>query len=122
MTIDWQTQLYDPIYTSDICVDATIITTGGDELAVRAKNATQTSSYSGPGGIVDFQAFRPSALVRMAQLFNLNPDLVIQDDIQGGQMTMDGKTWSIKSYEYVASPAGNSSGELRLILKDDVEL
>lgn len=120
--IDFQTQLYNPIYNSDICVDAVIITTGGDELAVRAKNNTQTSSFSGPAGVVDFQAFRPIALVRMAQLLNLNPELVIQDDIQGGQITMDGKTWSIKSYEYVASPAGINSGEIRLILKDDVDL
>lgn len=120
--IDFQTQLYNPIYNSDLCVDATIITSGGDELPVRAKNNTQTSSFSGPAGVVDFQAFRPYALVRMAQLLNLNPDLVVQEDIQGGQIVMDGKTWSIKSYEYVASPAGINSGELRLILKDDVDL
>lgn len=120
--IDFQAQLYNPIYASDLCVDAVITTTGGDELAVRAKNMTQASSFSGPGGLVDFQAFRPYAMVRMAQLLNLNPDLVVQDDINGGQIEMAGKTWSIKSYDYAPGPTGIAGGEVRLFLKDDVDL
>ncbi|HET7375925.1 MAG TPA: hypothetical protein VFK30_04405, partial [Anaerolineae bacterium] len=117
--IDFQAQLYNPIYASELCVDATITTSGGDEMEVRAKNATVPSSFSGPSGAVDFQAFRPSAIVRMAQLLSLNADLIIQDDIQGGTIEMDGKVWSIKSYEYIPAPTGINTGELRLFLKDD---
>jgi hypothetical protein len=104
MLLDYQALMYAPVY--------------GDSIAITIVNKTAPSPFAGFG--VEFQAFKPSAMVRMAELLTAN--LVPIDDILGGELTMDGKTWSIKSYEHVPSPVGVNDGELRLFLKDDVDV
>jgi hypothetical protein len=90
--------MYNAIYNSPIAVDATLTTAGGDELQVRAVDKTLPVPFLGMGG-VEFQASRPFAFV------------------QGGQLQMSGKIWSVKSFEYYPSPEGIAAGELRLILQ-----
>lgn len=112
----WNASLLDPIYRSQIAVDATLITVGGDEVpAVRVIDKTVAAPILGGGG-VDFQAFRPFAMLRMSDVARNALD--VQADLFGGQLTMNGKTWLIKSYEYVPTPNGVPDGELRLILQD----
>lgn len=115
MTVDYQALLYGPVYET-FGQAATLLTVNGDEVSLMVCNKTAPSSFVGHG--IEFQAFRPTALVLMSQILAAN--LTPIDDIQGGELTMDGKTWSIKSFEYVPSPVGIDDGELRLILKDDL--
>jgi hypothetical protein len=117
MLLDYQALMYAPVYDT-FGQAATLATTGGDSIAITIVNKTAPSPFAGFG--VEFQAFKPSAMVRMAELLTAN--LVPIDDILGGELTMDGKTWSIKSYEHVPSPVGVNDGELRLFLKDDVDV
>lgn len=116
MSLDYANLLYTPVYDT-FGIPATINTAGGQLLNVTVINLTVASSISNTIG-VDFQAFRPSASVRMSEL----PGLVLQDELPGGEIEMAGKSWSIKSYEYIASPNGINDGELRLILKDDLDV
>lgn len=109
MAIDYQSLLYDPIYQM-LGVDVTLTTVDDAEISLTVLNLTKPNSFSGFG--VDFQTFQPSVKIRMAELSDLSP----QDDILGGELAMDGETWTVKSYEYNASPNGNSDGELRLLL------
>lgn len=113
--LDYQALLYAPIY-EQFGQAATLTTTGGDEITLTVQDKTAPSSFAGIG--VEFQAFRPTALVRMAEIAAAGITPI--DDVQGGELAMSGKSWSIKSFEYVPSPAGIDDGELRLILKDDL--
>lgn len=115
MSLDYQELLYDPIYQV-LGVAATLTTSGGDESTVTVLNLTKPSSFGNIG--VEFQTFSPAVKIRMSEVVALS----LQDDVLGGELTVDGKTWSIKSYEYNASPNGNSDGEVRLILKDDLNV
>lgn len=114
--LDWGAMLYAPIYNT-LGIPATINTAGGSTLTVTVINLTGPSTISNTIG-VDFQAFKPAANIRMSDLAGLE----LVDELPGGEITMDGKSWSIKSYEYIASPNGNSDGEVRLILKDDLDV
>lgn len=114
MTIDYQSILYDPIYAT-LGIPIVLTTVGDEEKSVTVLNLTKPSSFSGFG--VDFQAFQPSVKIRMSELSDISP----QTDLVGGELSMDGKSWRIKSYEYNASPNGNSDGELRLLLANAAE-
>lgn len=100
-------------------VPASLSTVNGATIALTAKDMTVPSSINGFG--VDYQAFKPIARVRVSEL----PDLVLEDELVGGEFTIGGKTWSIKSYEPVATPNSifnSSDGEINLILKDDLNV
>lgn len=113
--LDYRSLLYGPIYDR-LGVPATIVTQGGATIELTVRNLTAPSTISGIG--VDFQAFKPSAIARLYELEGAD----LAEDVVGGELTMDAHTWSIKSFEYVASPNGNSDGEVRLILKDDLDV
>jgi hypothetical protein len=113
--LDYQATLYSPVYeTFGQC--AVLTTTNNKEVIIKSVNKTAVSSFMGMG--VDYQSFRPSARVRMADIIfnNITP----KTDLVGGQFMLDGKVWSIKSFEFHPSPVGVNDGELQLILKDDL--
>jgi hypothetical protein len=116
--LDYQATLYHQVYDIAFGQPATLITTGGDSVAITVVNRTAPSPFLGVG--VEYQAFKPLARMRMADVLanNLSP----VDDIIGGELVMDGTTWSIKTTENIPSPVGVNDGELALILKDDVDL
>lgn len=109
MAIDYQSLLYDPIYQT-LGIEVTLTTVDDQDVSLTALNLTKPNAFNGFG--VDFQTFQPAVKIRMSELSGLS----LQDDVLGGELAMDGDTWTIKSYEYNASPNGNADGEMRLLL------
>src|SRR5512139_2960128 len=97
--IDYQALLYGPVY-EQFGQAATLSTINSEEIELTVQDRTAPAPFVGHG--VEFQAFRPTALVRMAEIIAANITPI--DDIQGGELAMGGKSWSIKSFEYVPSP------------------
>jgi hypothetical protein len=118
MMLDYQATLYHQVYDIAFGQPATLITTGGNEIAITVVNKTAASPFLGVG--VEYQAFKPLARMRMADV--LANGLTPVDDIIGGQLVMDGNIWSIKTTENIPSPVGINDGELALILKNDANL
>lgn len=116
MSLDYESLLWGPTYDV-LGVPATLTTAGGTTVELTALNKTAASSFNNGIG-VDFQAFRPAALVRMSELTTVD-DFA---DLVGGELLMAGTTWSIKSYERVPSPNGIADGLMRLFLKDDLNV
>lgn len=107
-------EMYNAIYNSPIAVEAILTTAGGDDVTVRAVDKTIATPFLGMGG-VEYQATRPFACIRMPEIDAAGLD--VDADVQGGQLQMNGKIWSIKSFEYIPSPEGIAAGEVRLILQ-----
>lgn len=113
---DWQSLLYDPIYTDELIgVDAVLIKTTGERINVRA--IEETEAFTVPGSVMEMQSARPTAFVRMAELVSKNINL--EEYVYKGQIYLNGKTWRIKSYEPEPSKYGFNEGEMRLILTDE---
>jgi len=112
--MDYQALLYNPIYET-LGVDATLITSGGDEYEITAQDRTVPTTASIQGAF-EIQTFKPYALVRMAEIVGLG--ITVADDVLDGELTMSGRTWGIKSFEYRPAPTGINEGEVRLILDD----
>jgi hypothetical protein len=113
--VDYQATLYAPVYnTFGQC--AVLTTNGNKDFVFTAVNKTAISPFLGVG--VEYQSFKPSARLRMADVIHY--DITPKTDLVGGQLMLDGKAWSIKSFEFHPSPVGVNDGELQLILKDDL--
>jgi hypothetical protein len=114
MTI-WQDNLLDPIYASDIAVDATFIRTTGERTSLRAIDYTDGTSLP-THSFIDMQTQRPSAFVRQADITNSGvTDL--KEYFYKGELIINGRRWRIKSYQMAPSPAGQ--GEILLLLSDE---
>ncbi len=114
MTI-WQTDLLDPIYASDIAVDATLIRTTGERHSLRAIDYTDGVSLP-THSFIDMQTERPSAYVRHQEVVDLGvTDL--KEYFYKGEFIINGKRWRIKSFQKAPSPSG--LGELLLLLSDE---
>lgn len=117
MSMELQNNLYAPVYDT-WGVSATITTASGTEISLTAKNHTMPPmQFAGFG--VEFQSFKPMARVRASELPS---DLIYEEELLGGTMLLDGKEWSIKSFEKIASPNGFADGEITLFLKDDLDV
>ena len=114
---NYQTLLYDPVYEEFGQLASLTLRGSNSAISVTVNNRTKPSSFAGFNG-VEFQAFKPTALVRMAEIGTLG---VTAEQIQGGHLIMDGTRWAVKSYEYEPSPVGISDGQLRLFLHSDAE-
>jgi hypothetical protein len=113
--VDYQATLYAPVYnTFGQC--AVLTTNDNKDFVFTAVNKTAISPFLGVG--VEYQSFKPSARLRMADVIHY--DITPKTDLVGGQLMLDGKAWSIKSFEFHPSPVGVNDGELQLILKDDL--
>lgn len=114
MTI-WQDLLLDPIYASDVAVTATLTRTTGETHSVRAVDLTQ--GRSAPGlSFADMQSQVPSATVRLSEI-NAKGITDLKEYFYKGKLTINGRTWRIKSYQPVPAPAG--PGEILILLTDE---
>lgn len=114
MTI-WQDNLLDPIYASDIAVDAQLIRTTGEQHTLRAID--NTAGISMPGAsIIEMQTLRPAANVRHKEVVELGiTDL--KEYFYKGELVINGKRWRIKSFQMQPAPSG--FGEILLLLADE---
>jgi hypothetical protein len=107
--IDWQTH-YDPIYNT-LGVPATIASAGGQSATLTAID--KTSGVSIPDPRTQIETVRPVARVRARELGQVG---ILVSDLTEGQITFNGQTWRIKTYQPMPSPGGEADGEIMLIL------
>lgn len=112
----WQDALLDPIYASDIAVDATIIRTTGETHSVRAIDVTEGFTQPGIASLVDMQTKRPAATVRHQELVD-NGLTDLNEYLYKAEIIINGKRWRVKSFMPLPLPAG--LGELALMLTDE---
>lgn len=115
MTDYWQVNLYDKVYDSPIGCAATIASAGGQSGSCRAIDKTNGIAITDTRTQID--TIRPVALVRARELEALG---ITMQDLPEGAITLNGATWTIKSYQRVPSPFGEDDGEIRLILTGEV--
>lgn len=114
----WQSNLLDPIYASDIAVNATLIRTTGERHTLRAIDNTEGISLPGIS-IIDMQTARPAAWVRKSEV-NALGITDIKEFFYKGELIINGKRWRIKSYQPAPSPSGD--GEWLVLLADEQAL
>lgn len=109
MAVDWSVH-YDAIYAA-LGVAATIIApSSAGQIEVTAIDKTAGVTVADE---IEVHSVKPAATVRMAELIANNFDKV---DLDGGSITLNGKTWRIRNHLPRPSPAGEDVGELYLFL------
>lgn len=107
--VDWSIH-YNAIYDA-LGVTATIIApSSAGQIDVVAIDKTAGIAVADE---VEVHSVRPAAVVRMAELIANSFDKV---DLDGGSITLNGKTWRIKNHMPRPSPSGEDVGELYLFL------
>ena len=101
---------YNAIYSS-LGVPATLASAGGSSGSITAIDKTAGYNSADFRTLVD--TVRPLACVRAYELAAAG---VALQDLPEGSITLNGKTWRIKSFRYRPSPAGEADGEVELVL------
>lgn len=121
---DFDRDLFDPIYATDVAVDA-VLTTSGDGAPAGAfpvrvidHTAGLAVAEGARSGRITLETVKPVARMRHAALLELGLAL---PDLSGATLTIshDGMPpvlWNVKSYQVKPSPSG--LGEIDLILVD----
>lgn len=110
--IDWQGQLYDPLYSA-FGVTASLDLDDSDSpysLTVVDRTAGLVMTDAGN---VDVQTVLPAALVRMSEL---TENGIAAAGLDGREIAFNGKTWRVESTRPKPSPEGEATGELVLLL------
>jgi hypothetical protein len=68
------------------------------------------------GDEASVQTVRP---VVRARMYELTAAGVTRDDLDGADVTINGKTWKVKTHRLAPSPAGELEGEVYLICVDE---
>lgn len=112
--VDFDSLLYGPVY--DVLADAeAVITVDGltEPQTVPAIDRTEGVEVSASGA--DWQTIKPAAVVRSSALTSVG---IAARDVDGGSLTLNGKTWRITSHMLKPSPNGEAAGEVWLILAE----
>lgn len=107
----FQNLLYNPLYESMICSDATLFSAAGLNVSLRVFDAT--TGLPIPDARTQVETVRPVCFVRTAELTQKNVAIA---DLPESLITFNGNTWRIKANRAVPSPAGEADGEVMLIL------
>lgn len=112
MAIDWQSSLYDPIYSS-IGVSAKIKNEDFGEVSLtvidKTSGITVGDEFQGASTI-------PAVDVRLYELEDFDVPLEL---LPLSELHLNDKIWIVKSYVLKPSPAGRLQGEARLFLADE---
>ena len=65
-------------------------------------------------GSAEVRTVEPSAFARVPELAENG---IARDDYRGAELTFNGRTWTVRSYELRGSPNGEDAGEVRFLLK-----
>lgn len=110
--------LYGPVFDM-WAVDASLKSArGGAAVAIRAidmtqgLNLTDTSGSNSMSSLIE-QTVRPAASVRASELAER---AIAIADLDGGEITFNGKKWTIDTHIMNPSPTGENTGEVLLIL------
>lgn len=112
--MDYQALLYDPIYAR-LGVAATL-TPVEPGLSVSLTVVDKTAGIEVTLGDAAIQSVKPAAAVRMVELADndLEPE-----DVDGGTIAFNGKTWTVQGFMLKPSPKGENDGEVLLFLSED---
>jgi len=109
--IDYSAQLYNPVY-AEIGVPATLAA-AGIELALTVIDDTRPKQLPA-GSFADVRGMGPGAFARMPELAAGG---IAREDWKDAELTFNGRSWTVRSYEVRGSPNGEDAGEVRFLLK-----
>lgn len=110
--MDYQAQLYDPIYDV-LGVPAMLEPKSGFTSVVDLTVIDKTAGVEVTEGKIGIQSIYPAAVVRMAELA---ANGVALGDLDQTPIAFNGRAWRIRSHRAVPSPHGEGDGERLLIL------
>lgn len=110
----WQGDLYDMIYRSPIAVDAMLESSAGVTASIRVCDETKGTAIAGGPG--QAESVRPTCRVRANEIL---ANGIAFADLPDSSVTFNGQTWRVKATQIQPSPAGESAGEIMLILLND---
>ena len=111
--MEWASVLYAPIYAA-LAVPAELLPAGAaDPITVRVIDKTAGTDV---GDSIDIQTIRPAADIRASEVLAAG---FTPGDLDGGTLTIDGRAWRIDSHFPRPGPAGETGGEIRMILLDE---
>lgn len=114
--MDYQANLYDPIYTT-LGVPATLsgMATGETLTVIEDTVSDEQDFGDSRGGYVSqhVQTIKPAAFVRAVELAEKGVSL---SSLRGQSITYNGATRRIEYYKIVPSPKGEADGQVCLVL------
>lgn len=117
MPFNFSEVLLDPIYNSDLGVDATLtLPDGSTSFAITVIDKTNGVNV---GTNVDVPTIVPCAAIRYAELTSNG---INKTDIVGGTLEFNGMTWNITNIRPDPNPSGERSGEVYAMLDNPNEL
>lgn len=115
MSFDFSSVMLDPIYNSDLGVDATL-TIGSETFSLRIIDKTGQVNV---GANVEVPTILPCAAIRYSELISNGLN---KDDIIDGTLEFNGFTWTISNIRPDPTPSGERAGEVYAMLIDPSEL
>lgn len=109
--IDYSADLYDPVY-AELGVPATLSAGTAGEISLTVIDETRRKTVA--NGSAEVRTVEPCAFARVPELTDKG---IVSDDYVGADLTFNGRTWAVRSYELCGSPNGEDAGEVRLLLK-----
>lgn len=105
--------MYDEIY-GVIGVPATLTADGtAGEVALTVIDDTRPKTNT--SGTAEVRSVGPGAFARIPELVENG---IARDDYMDAELTFNGRTWIVRSYELCGSPNGEDVGEVRFLLKE----
>jgi N-acyl-D-aspartate/D-glutamate deacylase len=110
MSIDWDSQLLDPIY-DQLGIAAAFVARDGKRADLTVIDKTDGVESISNGLVL--QGKRPAACVRVAELAT---NRLVADDMRNGRLTFAGASWNVESAK--PNPVPGGKGELMLFLQE----
>jgi len=110
--IDYSALLYDPVY-AELGVPATLSAGTAGEITLTVLDDTRPKTNT--SGSVEVRSVGPGAYARIPELASNG---IARDDYMDAELTFNGRTWVVRSYELRGSPNGEDVGEVRFLLKE----
>jgi hypothetical protein len=112
MTIDFSTDLYDPVYTV-LGVPATLTAGVAGTVAITVIDETRSKTNVQSG--VETSSVGPGAFVRIPELVAKG---ITRSEWIGATLTFNGRSWIVREAPVQGSPNGEDLGEVRFLLKE----
>ena len=114
MTKDYGALLYDPVY-AELGVPATINGTDITVIDDTRPKVLPVSPATIHGEMATVRSVGPGAFARIYELASKG---IARADYGDAELTFNGRTWMVRSWELRGSPAGEDEGEVRFLLKE----
>jgi hypothetical protein len=111
MTVDYGALLYDPVY-AEIGVPAVI---GTGDITVIDDTRRKPLPVVSATGLAEVRSMGPGAFARV---YELAAKGIARDAWMGATLAFNGRTWTVRNYDPLGSPAGEDAGEVLFLLKE----